>query len=123
MWDGFNKRKFPRINVRCVIQISAEDHPSPIHTHTENIGLGGVCVVLASPLERFSKCRVHLDLSTKKKFSCDGKIVWVVPTNAGKDGKKRFDIGVEFSELNLDEQETLRHFLSDAVSRGAVTVP
>ena len=112
MWDGFNKRKFPRINVRCEIRIQPEVQP-PISAETENLGVGGVCVILNVPLERFSRCHIRLELDEKSSpIQCDGKVSWIVPTRSAKDKKKKcFDTGIEFEGLDPDDLEIIKDFL------------
>ena len=111
MWDGFNKRKFPRLSLRCEITIHSEIVSAPVIAATENVGVGGVCVMLDTALERFSKCRVRLDLGHKiPDLECEGKIVWIVPTKEPK-AKTRFDVGIEFEGLEPVQIEQLRHFL------------
>jgi hypothetical protein len=116
MWDGFNKRKFPRLNIHCEIDILSDDQKSPIHANTENIGVGGVCVILDKALERFSKCRVKLDFSEKHEMDCEAKVVWIVPTREAKSTKKRFDTGLEFVGLEADQLAILRSFIQKSVS-------
>lgn len=116
MWDGFNKRKFPRLNLHCEIDILSEDQKGPIRTNTENIGVGGVCVILDKALERFSKCRVKLDLSEKQAMDCEAKVVWIVPTREVKSTKKRFDTGLEFVGLEPEQLSALRSFIQKSVS-------
>ena len=101
MWDGFDKRKFPRINVRCDILMEFQGRPSSISTLTENLGSGGVCVVLDEPLERFESCRVRLVLEDHQApIECPGRVVWVIQTKALKSRHKTYDTGVEFVELD-----------------------
>lgn len=120
MWDGFNKRKFPRLNIQCEIDILSEVESSPIRTGTENIGVGGVCVILDKPLERFSKCRIKMDLKDKK-VTCDAKVVWIVPTReTGKNSKKRFDTGLEFVDLAPESLTALRSFIEGSVQKASV---
>lgn len=110
MWDGFNKRKFPRVNLSCEITIKAHEGKSPMRAITENLGAGGVCVILDKPLERFSVCHVSLDLAdASPKIECAGKAVWIVPTQEGS--KKRFDTGIEFSGLDEAAQDRIRKYL------------
>ena len=112
MWDGFNQRKFPRVNLQCEILIRAEELAAPISTVTENVGAGGVCVILDKPLERFSKCRIRLHLDEKAPvIDCGGKIVWVVSTQAIKSSKRRFDTGIEFVELEPANAGRIREFI------------
>ena len=67
MWDGFNKRKFPRLSVRCDVFLNLKGPSSAISTVTENLGVGGVCVVLDDAFERFEPCKVRLTLEDQKK--------------------------------------------------------
>lgn len=119
MWDGFNKRKFPRLNIHCEIDILSEIQKTPIRTNTENIGVGGVCVILDKPLERFSKCRVKLDLNDQE-VRCDAKVVWIVPTREGKNSKKRFDTGLEFDGIESEQLSALRCFIEKSVQKSSV---
>lgn len=119
MWDGFNKRKFPRLSIHCEIDILSAIQKAPIRTDTENIGIGGVCVILDKALERFSHCRITLDL-IDEEVRCDAKVVWVVPTRAGKGSKKRFDTGLEFIGLEPERLSVLRSFIEKSVQKSAV---
>ncbi len=112
MWDGFNKRKFPRVTLQCEIVIHPETQPVPIAAATENLGLGGVCVILDQPLERFANCRVHLSLDEKlPALDCFGRVMWVVPTKTPRERKSRFDTGIEFLNLDPAAKNAIRQFL------------
>jgi hypothetical protein len=114
MWDGFNKRKFPRLNMHCEIDIHSDEQKASIHANTENIGIGGVCVILDKPLERFSTCHIKLDLD-ELEVSCDAKVVWIVPTREVKSTRKRFDTGLEFVGLKPEHHSALLDFIEKAV--------
>ena len=112
MWDGFNQRKFPRVNLQCEILIQALELAEPIPAVTENVGAGGVCVILDKSLERFSKCRIRLHLNpTEPVIDCEGKVVWAVPTREIKSTRKRFDTGIEFVELESAGGQKIREFI------------
>ena len=112
VWDGFNKRKFPRVNVNCDIVIHSEVQSAPISAVTENVGVGGVCVVLDQRLRRFEPCRVRLELRTKSpKISCAARVVWVVSTKSPKQRKSRFDTGIEFLDLDQESAARIQKFL------------
>lgn len=117
MWDGFNKRKFPRINLQCEITIQSDGQKSPIRATTENVGIGGVCVLLDQPLERFSKCRLRLELKGKQDIDCEAKVVWMVPTRGAKGSKKQFDTGLEFLSLEPEEGDILKAFLQKSAPK------
>ncbi len=118
MWDGFNKRKFPRLNLRCEISIHPDEKRAGISAVTENVGVGGVCVILDQSLERFSGCRVRLELDDQSpEIHCAGKVVWTVPTQDSATSPKRFDTGIEFVGLGTAEREVLRKFLQVQVQK------
>ena len=119
MWDGFDQRKFPRLNLRCEIDILSDPQSSPIHTTTENIGIGGVCVILDKSLDRFSKCRIRLDLNKKNELDCDGKVVWIVPTRDSKSSKRRYDTGIEFAGLEPEQMNKLRQYIEKTLPKTA----
>ena len=52
MWNGINRRKFPRANYKCLITIKKRLTAKTISTHTENIGAGGICVLIKEDLAR-----------------------------------------------------------------------
>lgn len=116
MWDGFNKRKFPRLNLHCEIDILSEDPKESLRVTTENLGIGGVCVILEKSLERFSICRVRIDVKNGKTIACDGKVVWIVPTRDSKNSKKRFDTGIEFQGLEPEQAAELKAFIEKEVA-------
>lgn len=107
-WNGMNRRKFPRANYPCLL-IVRKDHSSPdaILTHTENISIGGVCVILKKDLKMFTPLELELDLlDTQRHIKCDGKIVWVVRRVDTEEIKPSFyDTGIEFINLSKEDEK------------------
>lgn len=106
MWSGINRRKFPRASYPCILSVTRKDHPDTISTQTENIGLGGICVILPKDLGIFAPVEIRLDLlDGQSVIECDGTVVWVI---ASKKEKKleSFDTGLEFT--NLKRKDALR---------------
>lgn len=122
MWDGFNKRKFPRINLHCEISIHSESEALPITAKTENLGIGGVCVMIDRSIERFSKCKIKLDLGGKP-VECDARVVWAVPTREGKSSRKRYDIGFEFLNLPPQQMQAVRDYLEQEIKKSPELAP
>lgn len=110
-WDGLNRRKFPRVIYPClvVIQNGEVQAKDIILTHTENIGIGGVCVILKTDLKMFSHVDLELDLlDLENHIRCQGKVVWNVQRkDDAKDKPLFYDIGIEFEDLDVKEQERL----------------
>ncbi len=122
MWDGFNKRKFPRINLHCEIAIRSESEAQPIKAKTENLGIGGVCVIIDRSIERFSKCQIKLDLGGKP-LECEARVVWAVPTREGKATRKRYDIGFEFLNPSAQLTQAVRDFIEQEIKKTPELAP
>lgn len=108
-WEGINRRRFPRANYACVVRIRRKGSAEAFHTRTENIGCGGVCVMLPKEIGIFSPVEIELDLeSGEHKISCDGTIVWVVRrTEIDKDVPNFFDTGIEFVNLKKEDKSRI----------------
>jgi hypothetical protein len=117
MWDGFNKRKFPRLALRCEVTILADMDGKPLVTLTENLGIGGVCIILDHPLERFSKCRLRLELEDDFVIECDGRVVWAVPTQGARPNSKQYDTGIEFTGLDPETSDKVRKYLEEQLKK------
>ena len=100
------------MNVRCEILVHPPSH-EPIRTTTENLGIGGVCVVLEERLERFSVCILRLQLEEKPPtIEASARVVWAIPTREGSKGKKLFDTGIEFVQLDPESLQTIQKFIA-----------
>jgi len=101
MWQGIDRRRFPRAEYPCRVAVLRSDLRQAFSTQTENIGTGGICVILPKALPNF--CSVELLLYLKdgeSPIECNGRIVWVVQRESN------FDIGIEF--IDIREIDRLR---------------
>ena len=101
-WEGLNRRKFPRANFPCLIKIVRKDQADEILlTHTENISMGGACVIIKKSLELFSMVNLEIDLMDGAELIvCQAKVVWSVRRKAIEEHKPSFyDTGFEFVDL------------------------
>ncbi len=118
MWQGMNQRRFPRLKSPCVVKLHQEGvADTTISTTTENIGLGGICVLLDRGMDIFSPVDLELHLEAGKPvLKTQGTIVWVV---LRRDNKKKpsFDTGIEFSGLLADDRARLEALLDKTESR------
>lgn len=108
-WGGLNRRNFPRINFPCLVTIAAGSKTlsNAILTHTQNVGIGGICVLISEDIKKFDSLEIELDLmDLGEHIKCNGKVVWNVPNSANGSRKKMHDIGVEFE--GLDEKDRKR---------------
>lgn len=118
MWDGINRRKFPRANYPCRITVRRKDHPDSLSAHTENIGTGGICVMLPKDLGIFAPVEIKLDLlDGHPSIECDGTIVWIVEKKQEKN--KTFDTGIEFTNLVRADWSRINNIVEKIIS-GAI---
>ncbi len=106
-WEGLNRRKFPRVSFPCLIKVLHEGSPEDvILTHTENISVGGACVILKKAIELFSPVNVEIDLMDgNESISCRAKVVWSVRRKAIEVEKPScYDLGLEFVDIKDEER-------------------
>ncbi len=123
-WDGLNRRKFPRANYPCLIIIRHNTAgPEALLTHTENIGIGGVCVILKRDAKLFMPVELEIDLmDTDPHIKCGGKIVWSIKRNSGDKKKPLFyDVGVEFTDIEEKDQKRLEAIIQHLMKQGKET--
>ena len=121
-WEGINRRKFPRVNYPCLVVIrngGKEDNEKDnvILTHTDNVGIGGVCVVLKKSVKMFSEVELELDLlDLGEHICCNGKVVWNIQRQQEVVKKPLFyDIGIEFLDIASEDQKRLERIVERLV--------
>jgi len=101
MWQGVDKRRFPRAEYPCEVILIKKGENEKISTHTENIGTGGVCVILKKGMGRFYFVELTIYLRDgQPPIKCDGRVVWAIKS------REQFDTGIEF--INIKEKDVRR---------------
>ncbi len=127
-WAGLNRRKFPRVKYPCLIVIrnnEGEEYKEDVLlTHTENIGQGGVCLVLKKNIKIFSRVDLEIDLmDLGNNIKCSGKVVWNVQRKYDAKTKPLFyDIGVEFDDIEGTDNKRLLEIVKNLIKKNR-TVP
>lgn len=100
-WEGVNHRKFPRIRYKCLIRITKGKQEEVIDTFTENIGAGGICVVLEKDYGLFKNVSLELFLCEgRNPLMCRGMIVWIVKRHLmDVPNQIKYDTGIEFRNI------------------------
>ena len=107
MWNGINRRKFPRANYDCLIAIKKRLTAKTISTRTENIGAGGICVIIKDDLGLFQGVDVELFIEKDNPpVKCGGTVVWVVKKTDPKHKTAiLYDTGIEFIDIRPEDRE------------------
>jgi hypothetical protein len=121
-WEGMDRRKFPRVMYPCMVKVISSNHAQEaILTHTENIGLGGLCATLKNDIKLFNSVEMEIDLlDLEDHIKPKGKVVWNVRRKSIENIKPMFyDIGIEFTEIPKRDQERLRKNLQLLIDKGS----
>jgi c-di-GMP-binding flagellar brake protein YcgR len=115
-WSGLERRRFVRANFPCKIIVYApQEHV--ISTHTENIGVGGVRVIIGENLKIHSVVGVEIFL-TEEPIVCKGKVVWVVEKKIkSTEVLPLYDMGLEFMEIKEEDRLVIRNFVDSVLSK------
>ncbi|MDD5495541.1 MAG: PilZ domain-containing protein [Candidatus Omnitrophica bacterium] len=115
MWNGINRRKFPRANYKCFITIKKRLTAKTLSTQTENIGAGGICIIVKEDLGLFQGVDIELYIEDNKPpVKCGGTVVWVVKkTEARHKGVYLYDTGVEFIDIRPEDRERISEVVED----------
>jgi len=120
-WDGANRRKFPRVNYPCMITLRSESgKPEVILTHTENIGIVGVCVTVNREIKMFLPVNLEIDLlDSEGHIRCQGRVVWSIQRKSDEKRKPLFyDTGIEFSKVDSESQRRLDDIVKRLIKQG-----
>lgn len=102
MWDGVDRRIFSRAEYPCLITVRKTTPPvQAILTHTDNISIGGVRVVIAKKIEAMTEVDLEIDLKdTLPTVISKGRVAWVkIIVSSQKDKPPRYDTGIRFLGL------------------------
>ena len=125
-WNGLDRRKFPRVKYPCMIVVRGEDNKEmSFLTHTENLGAGGVCVILKKQVKLFAPVEVEIDLmDMQDHVRCSGKVVWSVRRKDETADKPMFyDMGIEFEGLTEQDQGRIAKLVKQIAQQRGRVIP
>lgn len=125
-WDGLNRRRFPRAKYPCLVIVRHKGkEPEAILTHTENLGVGGICVIIKKQIKLFAPVEVEIDLmDLEDHVECAGKVVWSVKRKSGEKVKPLFyDTGIEFENLSGKDRKRIEGIIRRIAKQRAEVIP
>jgi len=118
-WKGSNRRRFPRANFACKIAVYTLMKHSLL-SHTENIGEGGLRVIIDEKIELYSEVGLELYLR-REPICCRGRIVWVVDmANPLSKETILFDTGIEFLDLTEKDKGYIHGIVDELIQKKEV---
>jgi len=118
LWEGIDKRKFPRINYKCRIRVVDHGREEVFETFTENMGAGGICVMLTKEFDLFKTAELEIYLDdVSKPIVCKGTIVWVIRRRSGESKKaSEYDVGIEFTDIDDKDRAKIISLVDDVLT-------
>ena len=114
-WNGSDKRSFVRANFPCKIIIYTLGEEHTVVAHTENIGAGGVRVIIEECLDISSQVGLELFLGGTQ-IICKGRIVWVVKRPGSSNVEVNvWDTGIEFREISERDRKIVNSFVKTII--------
>ena len=120
MWGGINRRKFPRVHYKCIIHIHKKGSEKRISTQTENIGEGGICVIVNEGLGLFQGVNLEINFECKGTpiITCNGTVVWVVKKrDINQKSGLLYDLGIEFVDLKEEDRKCIAQIVENVLSK------
>ena len=120
MWDGVDRRRFRRAEYPCLITLRKNTVPAQaLLTHTEDISVLGVRVIIRQKIEIMTEVDLEIDLKdTLPIVFSRGKVRWVGEL-ASKEKEKplRYDTGIEFIAIKDQDKERIQNIIKYIWSR------
>ena len=120
-WNGFNRRQFPRLVYPCLVTIKSKEMDNvALLTHTENIGVGGIGVIVRAELKLFSHVDVEVDLLDESDhILAQGSVAWVVRRKATEKHKPFFyDPRIQFENIQEKDKGRLETAVVQCIQNG-----
>lgn len=110
------RRKFVRLDLNTGVNWRKDDEASDRTIYgkstTKNISGGGVCLIMDQAVKIGDKLHLEIELPTKKIIYSEGVVIWVEKFEIiGGRYEKRYDAGVEFSEITDEDREEIKKFV------------
>lgn len=118
------RRKYPRLNVNVRVNWDKAGSSAPRQSEksdiTKNVSEGGICLIVYDKPEIGQHLLLKIELPAKKIIQSKGRIVWVKEFGiVGKTDEMRYDIGIEFSDIDPGDREGLKEFISSLLNNHA----
>lgn len=112
MWESLDLRKFPRLALRCDVEISGTNNPLSIAVMTANIGAGGVCVVMPKEVSKLTRVLIRLHIpDDPEPVESYARVCWVVPSRTPLKNETVFDTGFEFINISNQDRDRVKKFI------------
>lgn len=115
MNSASERRRFVRLNILVDVAYTQHNFPKAKKiTVTKNISRGGICFVGYDKLEESDVIDLKVYLPPgQTQIVAVGKVVWVKEFTIGDTQNKRYDVGVEFIDINEQDLKMVERYMAD----------
>ena len=121
MPNGVDRRTFPRANYPCLIVVRRSTPPEAIMTHTENISIGGLRVMIKKKFGVATPVELLIDLmDTQGEIHCRGQISWVKEVRLKHQEASealKYDTGIKFTEIDKPSEARINRVVERLLSK------
>ena len=122
-WEGMDRRKFSRVMYPCMVKItiSAGQSEAEILTHTENIGQGGLCIIIKKEIKLFTPVDMEVDLLDIERAHSSqrqGGLECSPQIRSKRSSPCFMSIGIEFTEMSKADHDHLQKNLQQLIKNG-----
>lgn len=108
------RRRFIRLNLNVEINYSLIAPPPPAKQKgtTKNIGAGGICLLSEKELKIGDTVKIEIHLpDDPPDISATGKVAWVKIFAIANDKNRRYDAGVEFTQIDQGDRRRIEKYI------------
>lgn len=113
------KRRFVRLDINVNIKWSKDLTETEKTGGSKNISGGGICLMTEEKgLEVGDRLKLEFELPNEKVIKAKGKVAWIEKFEImNKDYGKKYDVGIEFSDIAEKDREEIKKFIFMSYSK------
>jgi c-di-GMP-binding flagellar brake protein YcgR len=114
------RRKFPRLNIGIDVKYSvAKPDSEQSEISMKNISAAGICITVDEDLRLSTVLSLQVFMpGNDAPIYTKGRVVWKSEFRIGYGSKPRYDIGIEFLDIDEEDREKISQYVSKPPQRG-----
>jgi len=117
---GAEKRKFPRASARVIYAVVKDEQYLGNEVYTKDISLGGVAFMAKHLIAKDEVLSFDITFPRGKSFDVQGQVMRAEEVDVNWSSKKEYKIGVKFTALSINAQESISEYLAKFTSSANV---
>jgi len=109
-YPSVERRQFPRLVASANVEYTlVKEKLLPENKSIlKNISSGGICLIVYEKVAIGSHLSLKIYLSDiNREITATGKVIWSSPFSISSDNRQRYDLGIEFVEIDESDRQQL----------------